>query len=181
MARYTREFSTFAGVGKPTLREESLRSIVDEFCATFARAWDGMELRCGDVKDASVCVDRDMLRQVLVNLCTNSAHAGAKSVTFATSRNTIEVRDDGSGIPASLRDRVFDPYVTSRRMGEGMGLGLSISRKVMLDHGGDLEVAESTSEGTVMRVTFGVSECGGHAAALTVDPSRKRRHGRRTP
>lgn len=158
LARYTREFSSFAGVGKPVLQREDLVAVVDEFCTTFANAWPGMELRSTGTKDVGVSADRDMLRQVLVNLCTNSAHAGAKSVVFSIARNgsraLLDIRDDGAGIPASLRARVFDPYVTTRRIGEGMGLGLSISRKVMLDHGGDLEVVESRESGTVMRVTL---------------------------
>lgn len=157
LARFTRGFSTFAGLGSAVLRKESLGEMVEEFCTTFAGAWDGMELRDGG-SDAFVCADRDKLRQVLVNLCTNSAKAGARQVSFAITRGarvTLDVRDDGGGIPASLRPHVFDPYVTTRRIGEGMGLGLAISRKVMLDHGGDLRLIESSEKGTVFRLVFG--------------------------
>ncbi|HEV7766741.1 MAG TPA: HAMP domain-containing sensor histidine kinase [Thermoanaerobaculia bacterium] len=160
LARYTREFSSFAGIGKPVLRRESLGEMLEEFCTTFANAWPETQLQDGG-GDAVVCVDRDMFRQVLVNLCSNSARAGAGSVRFLIVRNgphvTLEVRDNGSGIAESLRARVFDPYVTTRRIGEGMGLGLSISRKVMLDHGGDLVLASTSASGTTFRVIFG--EC----------------------
>jgi signal transduction histidine kinase len=162
LARYTREFSTFAGVGKPMLRRESLGEMIHEFCTTFANAWPGLSLYDAG-GDAIVCADRDMLRQVFVNLCSNSAGAGATAVRFAIVKNganvTLDVKDDGNGIPEPLRARVFDPYVTTRRIGEGMGLGLSISRKVMLDHGGDLSLAGTSSSGTVMRVTFGGDAC----------------------
>jgi two-component system C4-dicarboxylate transport sensor histidine kinase DctB len=100
-----------------------------------------------------------MLRQVLVNLCSNSARAGADAMRFTIVRNgprvMLDARDTGSGIPESLRARVFDPYVTTRRIGEGMGLGLSISRKVMLDHGGDLLLLATSNAGTTFRVIFG--------------------------
>jgi signal transduction histidine kinase len=161
LARFTREFSSFAGLAKPVLRRESLGQLVEEFCATFAGAWPGVELYDGG-SDGVVCADRDMIRQVLVNLCTNSAKAGAHRVAFAIVRGarvTLEVLDDGGGIPRSLRARVFDPYVTTRKIGEGMGLGLSISRKVMLDHGGDLVLVESTEKGTAFRLVFGDGAC----------------------
>ncbi|HYK03917.1 MAG TPA: ATP-binding protein [Thermoanaerobaculia bacterium] len=162
LARYTREFSSFAGIGKPALRRESLGEMLEEFCATFTNAWPGVALRDGG-SDAIVCVDRDMFRQVLVNLCSNSAGAGAKTVRFAIvksgARVSLEVRDDGGGIPEPLRPRIFDPYVTTRKIGEGMGLGLSISRKVMIDHGGDLVLAGTGAAGTTMRVVFGEDAC----------------------
>ncbi len=162
LAKFTREFSSFGGMGSPVLRRESLGQMLEEFCATFANAWPSMKLeeRGGD---AIVCADRDMLRQVLVNLCTNSARASATLITFSilkhAGRVMLDVRDDGSGIPDSLHARIFDPYVTTRRIGEGMGLGLSISRKVMLDHGGDLALVASSSQGTVFRIVFGGEAC----------------------
>ncbi|MDQ3281396.1 MAG: ATP-binding protein [Acidobacteriota bacterium] len=162
LARYTREYSSFAGIGQPLLRRESLGQIVEEFCRTFANAWPGVMLR-DDVADAIVCTDRELLRQVLVNLCSNSAAAGATSISFTiqkgASRVSLEVRDDGAGVPESLRARIFDPYVTTKKIGEGMGLGLAISRKVMLDHGGDLQMVASSQSGTIMRVVFGGNEC----------------------
>lgn len=162
LARYTREFSSFAGIGQPVLRRESLGQMVEEFCATFTNAWPGLALEDSG-GDAIVCVDRDMFRQVLVNLCSNSARAGAKSVRLQIAktgqRTMLDVKDDGGGIPDALRARVFDPYVTTRRIGEGMGLGLSISRKVMLDHGGDLVLAATSPAGTTFRVAFGGDAC----------------------
>jgi signal transduction histidine kinase len=164
LTKFTREFSSFGGMGSPVLRRESLGQLVEEFCATFANAWPSLRLEESG-GDAVVCVDRDMLRQVLVNLCTNSARAAGEdgrmlfSIVKNGTRVMLDVRDNGSGIPPSLQARVFDPYVTTRRIGEGMGLGLSISRKVMLDHGGDLELVSSSAAGTLFRVTFGESSC----------------------
>jgi signal transduction histidine kinase len=162
LAKYTREFSSFAGIGQPVLRRESLGQMVEEFCGTFANAWQGLALEDGG-GDAVVCVDRDMFRQVLVNLCSNSARAGATSMQFAIVRTgarvMLDARDNGGGVAESLRARVFDPYVTTRRIGEGMGLGLSISRKVMLDHGGDLVLSATSAAGTTFRVIFGGDAC----------------------
>jgi len=62
----------------------------------------------------------------------------------------LDVADNGPGIPPEIRPRVFEPYVTTRRVGEGMGLGLAISKKILLDHGGDLEVLASSGAGTTL-------------------------------
>ena len=164
LSRFTREYSSFAAIGTPVLQPMSLRAIVEEFCKTFANAWPGISLECGG-GDATVCADRDMVRQVFVNLCTNSARAsnGAGSVMFTVvgrgARAALDVSDHGGGVPESLRNRIFDPYVTTRRMGEGMGLGLSISRKIMLDHGGDLQLVTTSASGTTFRLTFGDAAC----------------------
>jgi signal transduction histidine kinase len=162
LVKFTRTFSTFGGLGTPVLRRESLGQIVDEFCATFRDAWNGLSLH-EDGPDVVACADRDMLRQVLVNLCANSARAGARNLTLRIGREgrhvTMDVCDDGGGVPVSLRSRLFDPYVTTSKAGEGMGLGLSISRKVMLEHGGDLLLVSSSETGTVFRLVFGDDTC----------------------
>ena len=164
LTRFTRQHASFAAIGTPVLREIPLGAMIQEFCSTFADAWPNVTLRFQG-GEATVCADRDMLRQVLVNLCANSSRAidGSGSVTFVLLRRadhvTLDVIDSGGGIPESLRSRVFDPYVTTRKLGEGMGLGLSISRKIMLDHGGDLELLATSSSGTTFRLTFGDREC----------------------
>ena len=95
-----------------------------------------------------------MIRRVLVNLCDNAARAvagdgGRVTITARApegeSRCVLEVADDGPGIPAQLRERIFEPYVTTARPGEGMGLGLAIARKILLEHGGDLELVPSAA------------------------------------
>ncbi len=52
----------------------------------------------------------------------------------------LDVADDGPGVAPEIRGRIFEPYTTTRKIGEGMGLGLAICRKILLDHGGDLEL-----------------------------------------
>jgi len=154
LARFTREFSSFAAVAAPVLRSEELNHLVAEFCTTFANAWPELVLRFTKSAPSMAMVDRDMLRQVLANLCTNSAKAGAKNVTFAVSGAAIDVTDDGAGIPESIRPRIFDPYITTRKIGEGMGLGLAISRKILLDHGGDLTLVDTSASGTTFRLAL---------------------------
>ncbi|HEX8254532.1 MAG TPA: HAMP domain-containing sensor histidine kinase [Thermoanaerobaculia bacterium] len=158
LREFTREFTSFARVGQPRLAKHDLWRCVQEFCATFADAW-AVELvfERSPCDDCMVLIDNEMFRQVLVNLCNNSALAGATRVTFRIgddrARVRLEVADDGAGIDAALRGRLFEPYTTTRPIGEGMGLGLAISKKIMLDHGGDLELVEN-GPGATFRVTM---------------------------
>jgi two-component system nitrogen regulation sensor histidine kinase NtrY len=167
LGKFTQQFTSFARLSLPRPAVHDLGPVVEEFVATFAAAWPNLTLRYEPPgKPLPAALDRDMLRQVLVNLCDNSAlairSAGREAGTVmlrpgeteAGERGIIlDVTDDGPGIPPDIRSRVFEPYVTTRRVGEGMGLGLAISKKILLDHGGDLEVLASSSAGTTFRLT----------------------------
>jgi signal transduction histidine kinase len=165
LGRFTQQFTSFARLPQPRQTVHDLGAVVEEFVGTFASAWPNLALRFEPAgKPLPTALDRDMLRQVLVNLCDNSSLAlrasGDGNGTVAlrpgeAGRNVLlDVTDDGPGIPPDIRPRVFDPYVTTRQVGEGMGLGLAISKKILLDHGGDLELAGSSGAGTTFRLTF---------------------------
>ncbi len=155
LASFTNQFTSFATLGPPALENESLRRVVSDFVERFADVWPNTHLTMnGDEDDEPVSVDREMIRRVLVNLCANSALAGAHNVELHVARGSVDVIDDAGGIDAQVVSRIFTPYVTTRRSGEGMGLGLPISKKIMLDHGGDLELIETSPRGTRFRLTF---------------------------
>lgn len=170
LAEFTRGFADFARLPRPRPERWDLRDLARSFTETFADAWPGAELCLGGgIRERlPVAADRDLVVQVLVNLTDNAVQAGASAVTLTPcgpgrdGGAVLEVCDDGPGVPAELRERLFEPYVTSRRTGEGMGLGLAISKKVLLDHGGDLELvsgggADTTGPGTAgatFRLTF---------------------------
>ena len=75
----------------------------------------------------------------------------------------MNVTDTGPGIPTQYHDRLFQPYFSGRPAGEGTGLGLAIARKIALDHGGDLQLDESSEEGSTFRLLIpAVPSEGGH-------------------
>jgi nitrogen fixation/metabolism regulation signal transduction histidine kinase len=106
-----------------------------------------------------VAIDRQMLRRVLVNLVRNAVQAirDSKSGKGADAEEAqghvvvsarvdgegaaILVEDDGPGIPVDRRDRVFDPYFTTKM--DGTGLGLAIVKKIVVEHGGTVGVESS--------------------------------------
>ncbi|MFL6289615.1 MAG: sensor histidine kinase [Thermoanaerobaculia bacterium] len=158
LGRFTRELTSFARLPRPRLEVHDLGAVVSEFAAAFDLAWPSLALRVSASGQLPAAVDRELLRQTLVNLCDNSAHAQARTVTFHLSGNGsgifLDVADDGPGLAPEVSGRVFEPYVTTRKVGEGMGLGLAISKKILLDHGGDLELVETSETGTTFRITL---------------------------
>ena len=159
---FANSFSSFAGMGQPRLGRWDLDGYLQHFGDLFAEAWPGVSL---EVRPATQVVeaafDKSMIRQVLMNLCNNSVHAfveGKGRLRFRCGmegdRPFIDVSDDGPGIPIQLGKRIFDPYVTTRKMGKGMGLGLAISRKILLEHSGDLRLMETGPGGSRFRLLF---------------------------
>ncbi len=122
-----------------------------------------------------VAVNREEIRQVILNLLLNAEHAvastlGGGTITVETSGNgavqTVEVSDSGPGISPELRGRIFEPFFTTREVGEGTGLGLSISLGIASSHGGVLGLADSPS-GARFRLTLPAHT---ESAALATGP-----------
>ena len=102
--------------------------------------------------------DADRLQQVLLNLARNAIEAGAKTLTLRSrvehsvrlgermfrSALRLDVMDDGPGVPAALRDTLFEPLVSGRV--EGTGLGLALSREIAHEHGGELRYVSRPGE-----------------------------------
>jgi two-component system sensor histidine kinase PilS (NtrC family) len=103
--------------------------------------------------------DEDHLRQALRNLVMNAADAVGEGGTIvlrtgtdATGRPWIEVEDDGPGIPPAERERVLQPFVTSKP--GGTGLGLAIVSRIVEDHEGQLRLLDGTSGGARFRIVL---------------------------
>jgi two-component system NtrC family sensor kinase len=113
-----------------------------------------LTLRC-DARTLPVLVNREEIRQVILNLLLNAEHAIASSnakggsITIETSSaggmHNVEVTDSGPGISPELRGRIFEPFFTTREVGEGTGLGLSISHGIASSHGGALALVDSAA------------------------------------
>jgi C4-dicarboxylate-specific signal transduction histidine kinase len=102
-----------------------------------------------------------MVEQVLINLLQNCAHAlsdqAQGQVTLAAKLNkrghvTIEVSDNGPGVPEEIVSKIFVPFFTTRR--EGSGVGLALSRQVMIAHGGTILFANNEQGGASFTLVF---------------------------
>jgi two-component system NtrC family sensor kinase len=107
-----------------------------------------------------VPVDEMQLQEVFINLISNAIHAVAKKGggnVWLTTRTEggkvmIAVKDDGSGIDESVRDRLFEPFVTTKTVGEGTGLGLSICYGIVKRYDGEIRVYSQPGEGATFTV-----------------------------
>ncbi|HEV3300054.1 MAG TPA: ATP-binding protein [Planctomycetaceae bacterium] len=131
------------------------------------------ELRRHDVKvvcelDRStppVCGDRIQLQQVIINLLTNARDAmlhvdPLRRVVVLRSQAAgdsvvLEVEDQGSGIPQEESGRIFEPFFTTKE--EGMGIGLSICKTIVEEHGGEIQALTNASGGATFRILIPVS------------------------
>jgi C4-dicarboxylate-specific signal transduction histidine kinase len=124
------------------------------------RAGVEVDNRCHPGAAIAWC-DQNRLEQVLVNLIGNAADAMAQAprrvLTLSAGPGAdgglvLSAADSGPGLPEALRARLFEPFFTTKPAGEGLGLGLAISRDIMRDFGGDLTAAEAPGGGACFHV-----------------------------
>ncbi len=123
-----------------------------------------------------VIADPTQIHQIILNLSTNAAHAMEETggiLEFSLQNITLDgstqdsdsklqpgeyvmfqVSDTGCGIPAETLDRIFDPYFTTKKVGKGTGMGLSVVHGIIEAHGGSIEVQSDPGKGTTFKILF---------------------------
>ncbi|MFN7000558.1 MAG: ATP-binding protein, partial [Elioraea tepidiphila] len=172
LRRMVDEFSAFARMPGPTFREENLAEIARQAIFLAEVAAPAIRFRLDVAPDLPpVVCDRRQLGQAFTNLLKNAIEAigtgagGAGeseeeirvSISARDGWLTVTIADTGCGVPEALRDRLFEPYVTTRR--RGTGLGLAIVKRIVEDHHGRLELVSGTGTrpgrpGAVARMEF---------------------------
>jgi PAS domain S-box-containing protein len=135
-----------------------------------------IEIRQHIQSDSTVWSDPTQIHQVLMNLCTNAAHAmrlkggilemslkdvalddrsvaqhpGSKEGQYLV----LEVADTGHGIDPSIKDRIFDPFFTTKERGEGTGMGLAVVHGIVKNCGGFISVYSEVGRGSTFRIYF---------------------------
>lgn len=162
--RHLREFVTR---GETEKAPEDLRKLIEEAAALALVGSRELGVRTvfafsPDTKE--VLVDRVQIQQVLINLMRNAMEAMRESsrreLTVRTMRGEtgmafVEVADTGPGIPGEIAARLFQPFVTSKA--SGMGIGLSISRRIIQAHGGDISAVRNGDAGTTFRFSLPIA------------------------
>lgn len=161
--RHLREFVTHGATERTT---EDVRGLIEEAGALALVGSREMGVR--SVFDLSagtgiVMVDRVQIQQVLMNLMRNAMEAmrgvERRELVVRTSVEAgfvvIEVADTGPGIPDEIVDRLFQPFVTSKPT--GMGIGLSISKRIVEAHGGEISVSRNAEGGATFRFSLPIA------------------------
>jgi len=166
LQRLVEEFSAFARLPDVIPVPADLGEFVTEFVRTSpqleARAEVTVTLAAGRTP---VALDAALMRRVLVNLTENAVQAAGPDrarlhlgVARTLDRVLLIVADEGPGVDPTLRPRVFDPYFTTK--GEGTGLGLAIVKKIVLQHGGEVELGERPGGGARFTISLPLERAG---------------------
>lgn len=155
--RVVEELLHFARPEKANLCDADLKEVIEELLLLvrheagkngikIIRNWPEMPL--------CATIDREKIKQALLNIMLNSIQAMENGGTLAVSVRLeaeelfVELKDDGPGIPPEIRKRIFDPFVTTRP--NGTGLGLSISKKIIDLHQGSITIDSAPGKGTIV-------------------------------
>ncbi len=171
LRRMVDEFSSFARMPKPVFREESLVDVARQtmFLHEVAHGAIRFEIRHDEPGPTLVC-DRRQIGQALTNIVKNAVEAIeatgrgdgtiVMNVREEDARAIITVADDGVGLPAE-RDRIVEPYMTTRA--RGTGLGLAIVKKIVEEHFGTISFADRPDGGTQVTMIFDTTMLAGVA------------------
>ena len=182
LRRMVDEFSSFARMPKPVFAPERLGDAVREVVFLHEVAHPRVRFAVAGDEPMLVC-DRSQIGQAMTNIVKNAVEAiegrgpdveGEVRVTLSgdgTGPVTITVADNGAGLPAE-RDRILEPYMTTRA--RGTGLGLAIVRKIVEDHLGSISFSDRPGGGTVVTLEFDGPSLAAAAgdAAISTDGER---------
>ncbi len=163
LRRLADEFSRFARMPPPAPVPSDAGELVGSIVDLYRESGPGVDFRV-EVPPGlpKVGVDPGQFRQALGNLVKNALEAmpdgGTLSLRVEESGQPdrpgvwISVADTGPGLPPDIRDRVFDPYVTTKK--RGTGLGLAVVHRIVTDHAGTVEVRSGERGGVTFRLFF---------------------------
>ena len=156
---------TFSRTTPINLQPTNLNQVIDRSLRLVQHQFDlaGIEVQPQlDPDLPPVHCDGAQIEQVLLALIMNATdampHGGNLWLTTRSNseHNTVRVvvRDDGAGIPADILPRIFEPFLTTKETGRGVGLGLAISQSILERHHGSIEVQSEVGRGTTFTLTL---------------------------
>jgi nitrogen fixation/metabolism regulation signal transduction histidine kinase len=161
------EFKSFARLPQPSYGWIDAREVIEEAIAIHEASGARVEFDLSSAeRGISLRADREHVRRAISNVILNAIDAmdgkGRVSVTTELVKRSdnsycrISIRDEGRGIPAELRDRVFTPYFTTKE--HGTGLGLAIAERIAVEHGGSIRFQSEEGAGTTFFLDLPVED-----------------------
>ena len=157
---FVQTYRQLSGVAKPVRKALDLRELMDNVIGLNSE----FAARCGatcqyrpEEDDLMIYADEGQISQILINLIKNALQAGAKHIDITAKMGKddeviVQVANDGEPIPASAQEQIFIPFYTTKK--EGSGIGLSISRQIMRNHNGSIDLLRSEEDQTVFQLIF---------------------------
>ena len=157
---FVQTYRQLSGVAKPIRKALDLRELIDGVIALNSEVAARFGATCifrPEEDDLIIYADEGQISQILINLIKNALQAGAKHIDITARMGKddeviVQVANDGEPIPVSAQEQIFIPFYTTKK--EGSGIGLSISRQIMRNHNGSIELLRSDAAGTVFELRF---------------------------
>ncbi|MEE0340719.1 MAG: HAMP domain-containing sensor histidine kinase [Bacteroidales bacterium] len=157
---FVQTYRQLSGVAKPIRKALDLRELMDSVIglnSEFAASCGATCKYRPAEDDLMIYADEGQISQILINLIKNALQAGAKHIDITAKMGRdddviIQVTNDGEPIPVSAQEQIFIPFYTTKK--EGSGIGLSISRQIMRNHNGSIELVRSDAQQTVFELRF---------------------------
>lgn len=157
---FVQTYRQLSGVAKPIRKALDLRELMDSIIglnSEFAASCGATCKYRPAEDDLMIYADEGQISQILINLIKNALQAGAKHIDITAKMGRdddviIQVTNDGEPIPVSAQEQIFIPFYTTKK--EGSGIGLSISRQIMRNHNGSIELVRSDAQQTVFELRF---------------------------
>ena len=157
---FVQTYRQLSGVAKPIRKALDLRELMDNVIALNSEFAADRGASCEyrpEEDDLMIYADEGQISQILINLIKNALQAGAKHIDITAKMGKdddviIQVANDGEPIPVSAQEQIFIPFYTTKK--EGSGIGLSISRQIMRNHNGTIELVRSNAQQTIFELRF---------------------------
>jgi len=157
---FVQTYRQLSGVAKPIRKALDLRELMDSVIglnSEFAACCGATCKYRPEEDDLMIYADEGQISQILINLIKNALQAGAKHIDITAKMGKdddviIQVANDGEPIPVSAQEQIFIPFYTTKK--EGSGIGLSISRQILRNHNGSIELVRSDAQQTVFELRF---------------------------
>ena len=146
---FVQNYRKLTQLQKPTPSDVNLLSLINSVAAGYPEVSWKINLPA----ETTVRTDESLLRQILINLTKNAIEANAKNIGVKITKNTLLISNDGAPIPTEIRRDIFTPFFSTKRT--GTGIGLSLSRQIMVMQGGELTLQDFPE--TVYHTTFALS------------------------
>ncbi len=157
---FVQTYRQLSGVAKPIRKALDLRELMDSVIGLNSEFAASSGATCKyrpEEDDLMIYADEGQISQIFINLIKNALQAGAKHIDIAAKMGKdddviIQVTNDGEPIPPAAQEQIFIPFYTTKK--EGSGIGLSISRQIMRNHNGSIELVRSDAQQTVFELRF---------------------------
>ncbi|MFC2151444.1 PAS domain-containing sensor histidine kinase [Bacteroidota bacterium] len=162
LSKFVSDFKKLMRIPEPHLNKIDINKFIDETLPLLQEICTNKKIKISYNQVLNPCIisiDKEQITQVLINLVKNSSEAiqvntGDIIINASDSEDNLclTISDNGEGIPKDVMSEIFIPFFTTKK--DGNGIGLSISRQIIRNHGGDLKISSEPKKGTICELSF---------------------------